>query len=96
MAIDWASMRSMMIRAHGIRRANDKFAFYYDETNNICSIAVDSRRIARKRRSSLHHFVFVRRTTQQKFYERPRVISDDFQLAAVSELVFVSNSVQFL
>ncbi len=35
MAFDWASMRSMMIRAHGIRRANDKFAFYYDETNNI-------------------------------------------------------------
>ena len=25
----------MMIRAHGIRRADDKFAFFYDETNNI-------------------------------------------------------------
>lgn len=35
MAFDWANMRAMMIQAHGIRRANDKFAFYYDETNNI-------------------------------------------------------------
>jgi len=35
MAFDWASMRAMMIQAHGIRRADDKFAFYYDETNNI-------------------------------------------------------------
>ena len=25
----------MVIEAHGIRRADDKFAFYYDETNNI-------------------------------------------------------------
>ena len=28
-------MRAMVIEAHGIRRADDKFAFYYDETNNI-------------------------------------------------------------
>lgn len=35
MAFDWATMRAMMIQAHRIRRADDKFAFYYDETNNI-------------------------------------------------------------
>lgn len=35
MAFDWAKMRSMMIEFHGIRRADDKFAFFYDETNNI-------------------------------------------------------------
>lgn len=35
MVFDWANMRAMMIQAHGIRRADDKFAFYYDETNNI-------------------------------------------------------------
>jgi len=34
MAFDWAAMRAM-IQAHGIRRADDKFVFYYDETNNI-------------------------------------------------------------
>lgn len=35
MALDWSEMRSMMITAHGIRRADDTFAFFYDETNNI-------------------------------------------------------------
>lgn len=35
MAFDWAAMRATMIQAHRIRRADDKFAFYYDETNNI-------------------------------------------------------------
>ena len=35
MAFDWAEMREMMIKVHGIRRADDKFAFFYDETNNI-------------------------------------------------------------
>ncbi len=35
MTFDWARMRSMMIAIHGIRRADDKFAFFYDETNNI-------------------------------------------------------------
>lgn len=35
MAFDWSAMRTMMIQAHGIRRADDRFAFYYDETNNI-------------------------------------------------------------
>lgn len=35
MIFDWANMRAMVIEAHGIRRADDKFAFYYDETNNI-------------------------------------------------------------
>lgn len=35
MAFDWARMRSMMIAVHGIRRADGKFAFFYDETNNI-------------------------------------------------------------
>ncbi|MFC5527673.1 DUF3800 domain-containing protein [Rhodanobacter ginsengisoli] len=35
MAFDWAKIRDMMIMAHGIRRANDKFTLYYDETNNI-------------------------------------------------------------
>lgn len=35
MEFDWSVMRAMMIQAHGIRRADDKFAFYYDETNNI-------------------------------------------------------------
>jgi hypothetical protein len=28
-------MREMMIAVHGIRQADEKFAFYYDETNNI-------------------------------------------------------------
>lgn len=35
MAFNWDEVRAMMIRAHGIRRADDKFAFFYDETNNI-------------------------------------------------------------
>lgn len=35
MVFDWSAMRAMTIQAHGIRRADDKFAFYYDETNNI-------------------------------------------------------------
>lgn len=35
MAFDWSAVRAMMIQAHGIRRADDKFHFYYDETNNI-------------------------------------------------------------
>lgn len=35
MVFDWANIRAMMIQAHGIRRSDDKFAFYYDETNNI-------------------------------------------------------------
>jgi hypothetical protein len=35
MAFDWSLMRAMMIQAQGIRRADDKFALYYDETNNI-------------------------------------------------------------
>lgn len=35
MAFDWSAMRAMMIQAHVIRRADDKFALYYDETNNI-------------------------------------------------------------
>jgi hypothetical protein len=35
MAFDWAQMRSMMIVVNGIRRADDKFTFFYDETNNI-------------------------------------------------------------
>lgn len=35
MEFDWSVIRAMMIQAHGIRRADDKFTFYYDETNNI-------------------------------------------------------------
>lgn len=35
MAFNWDEVRAMMIRAHDIRRADDKFAFFYDETNNI-------------------------------------------------------------
>lgn len=35
MAFDWAEIRKIMIAVHGIRRADDKFAFFYDETNNI-------------------------------------------------------------
>lgn len=35
MAFDWAEMREMMIAVHGISRADDKLAFFYDETNNI-------------------------------------------------------------
>lgn len=35
MTFDWTTMRADMIKAHGIRRADDKFAFFYDETNNI-------------------------------------------------------------
>lgn len=35
MAFNWTEMRGMMIRANGIRRADDKFTFFYDETNNI-------------------------------------------------------------
>ena len=31
MAFDWEEMRAMMIQAHGIRRADENFAFYYDE-----------------------------------------------------------------
>lgn len=40
MAFDWAEMRAMMIAVHGIRRADDKFAFFYDETNNIRKFAL--------------------------------------------------------
>lgn len=35
MGFDWSAMRVMMIQAHRIRRADDKFTFYYDETNNV-------------------------------------------------------------
>lgn len=35
MAFDWAAMRVEMIKVHSIRRVNDKFTFFYDETNNI-------------------------------------------------------------
>ncbi|MFA6062313.1 MAG: DUF3800 domain-containing protein [Gallionella sp.] len=35
MSFDWSDMRAIMIQAHRIRRADDKFVFYYDETNNI-------------------------------------------------------------
>lgn len=35
MEFDWTEMREMMIAVHGIRRADEKFAFFYDETNNI-------------------------------------------------------------
>ncbi len=35
MVFDWATMRTMVIKANGICRADDKLAFYYDETNNI-------------------------------------------------------------
>jgi len=35
MAFDWEEMRAMMIQAHRIRGADERFAFYYDETNNI-------------------------------------------------------------
>jgi hypothetical protein len=35
MAFDWAEMREMMIAVHGIRRSDEKLAFFYDETNNI-------------------------------------------------------------
>lgn len=35
MAFDWARLRSMMIAGHGIRRANCKFAIFYQETTNI-------------------------------------------------------------
>lgn len=35
MTFDWTTMRADMIKAHGIRRADDKFTFFYDETNNI-------------------------------------------------------------
>lgn len=35
MAFDWARMRSMMIAVHGIRRADCKFAIFYEETTNI-------------------------------------------------------------
>ncbi|RQO58500.1 hypothetical protein DBR47_12370 [Paucibacter sp. KBW04] len=40
MAFDWGEMRAMMIGVHGIRRADDKFAFFYDETNNIRKFAL--------------------------------------------------------
>lgn len=40
MAFDWVEMRTMMIAVHGIRRADDKFAFFYDETNNIRKFAL--------------------------------------------------------
>jgi hypothetical protein len=40
MAFDWGEMRTMMIAVHGIRRADDKFAFFYDETNNIRKFAL--------------------------------------------------------
>jgi hypothetical protein len=35
MAFNWGELWAIMIRAHGIKRADDKFAFFYDETNNI-------------------------------------------------------------
>lgn len=35
MAFNWDEMRATLIRAHGIKRTDDKFAFFYDETNNI-------------------------------------------------------------
>lgn len=35
MDLDVNAMREMMIRAFQLRRADDKFTFYYDETNNI-------------------------------------------------------------
>lgn len=35
MEFDWPEMREIMIAVHGIRRADEKFTFYYDETNNI-------------------------------------------------------------
>ena len=35
MAFNWEEMRNLLIRAHGIKRADDKFVFFYDETNNI-------------------------------------------------------------
>lgn len=40
MAFDWAQMRAMMIAVHGIRRADDKFAIFYDERNNIRKFAL--------------------------------------------------------
>lgn len=40
MAFDWTEMREMMIAVHGIRRADHKFAFFYDETNNIRKFAL--------------------------------------------------------
>ncbi len=35
MGFNWDEARAMMIRANNIRRADDKFTFFYDETNNI-------------------------------------------------------------
>ena len=35
MTLDWPVARDRMIRAHGIKRADDRFTFFYDETNNI-------------------------------------------------------------
>ncbi|MDR3368256.1 DUF3800 domain-containing protein [Rhodoferax sp.] len=35
MEIDVNEMREMMVNAFQLRRVNDKFTFYYDETNNI-------------------------------------------------------------
>jgi hypothetical protein len=35
MALDMNDIREMTIDAFKLRRADDKFTFYYDETNNI-------------------------------------------------------------
>ncbi len=35
MTFDWTAMRALAIKAHGIHGADERFAFYYDETNNI-------------------------------------------------------------
>lgn len=40
MAFDWARMRSMMITVRGIRRADCKFAIFYEETTNIRKFAL--------------------------------------------------------
>lgn len=40
MAFDWGEMRAMVIAVYCIRRADDKFAFIYDETNTIHKFAL--------------------------------------------------------
>ncbi len=40
MAFDWGEMRAMMFAFHCIRRVDDKFAFFYDESNNIRKFAL--------------------------------------------------------
>lgn len=32
---EWDEVRRLMVQAHGIRQADGKFSFFYDETNNI-------------------------------------------------------------